>query len=133
MKTPYVKQSFNMTLTYCYQQLLSIFLFLLIFANKYNDGKINLDRLGLQLQLLLEIEEHGEYFGSTLVYALTKAEGTSKAPDDSDSVFGISAELEQDWGKCIPLALQLQKNKKQKQNIKRGRNRPHLVSSYDHQ
>lgn len=82
---------------------------------------------------MLEIEEYGEYFGSTLVYALTKAEGTSKAPDDSDSVFGISAELEQDWGKCIPLALQLQKNKKQKQNIKRGRNRPQLVSSYDHQ
>lgn len=102
---------------------------MLIFVNKYIDGKINSDQLGLQL---LELEEQGEYFGSTLVYALTKAEGTSKAPDDSDGVLGISAELEQDWGKCIPLALQLQKNKKQKQNIKRGRNRPQLVSSYDH-
>lgn len=54
MKTPYVKQSFNMTFAYCYQQLLSIFIFLLIFANKYIDGKINSDQLGLQL--LLEIE-----------------------------------------------------------------------------
>lgn len=41
------------------------------------------------------------------MYKLTKAEGASKASDDSDSVFGISAELEQNWREGIPLALQL--------------------------
>lgn len=39
---------------------------------------------------------------------LTKAEGASKASDDSDSVFGISAELEQNWREGISLALQLE-------------------------
>lgn len=53
----------------------------------------------------------GSFWTIFLIYALTKAEGTSKAPDDSDSIFGISTELQQDWRKCIPLALQLQKEK----------------------
>lgn len=46
------------------------------------------------------------------MYKLTKAEGASKASDDSDSVFGISAELEQNWREGVPLALQLPKKKK---------------------
>lgn len=40
-------------------------------------------------------------------YKLTKAERASKASDDSDGIFGISAELEQDWREGVPLALQL--------------------------
>lgn len=46
----------------------------------------------------------------SMVYKLTKAERASKASDDSNSIFGISAELEQNWREGIPLALQLQKN-----------------------
>ena len=39
---------------------------------------------------------------------LTKAEGASQASDDSDSIFGVSAELKQNWREGVPLALQLQ-------------------------
>lgn len=45
----------------------------------------------------------------SMLYILTKAERASKASDDSNSVFGISAELEQNWREGVPLALQLQK------------------------
>ncbi len=45
-----------------------------------------------------------------MVDKLTKSERASKASDDSNSIFGISAELEQNWREGIPLALQLQKN-----------------------
>lgn len=51
------------------------------------------------------------------MYKLTKAEGASKASDDSDSVFGISAELEQNWREGVPLALQLPKEKNVTLNI----------------
>ena len=47
----------------------------------------------------------------TVLYKLTKAEGASKASDDRNSIFGISAELQQNWRESIPLALQLQKQK----------------------
>lgn len=43
----------------------------------------------------------------SMAYKLTKAERASKASDDSNSIFGISAELEQDWRERVPLALQL--------------------------
>ncbi len=42
-----------------------------------------------------------------MAYKLTKAEGTSKASDDGDCIFGISAELKQNWREGVPLALQL--------------------------
>lgn len=45
----------------------------------------------------------------SMVYKLTKAKRASKASDDSNSIFGISAELEQNWREGVPLALQLQK------------------------
>lgn len=46
----------------------------------------------------------------SVLYELTKAEGASEASDDCDSVFGISAELEQNGREGVPLALQLQNN-----------------------
>lgn len=39
------------------------------------------------------------------VSGLTKAEGASKASDDSNSIFRIGAELEENRGKGISLAL----------------------------
>lgn len=50
----------------------------------------------------------GSLVEMSAVYKLTKAEGTSEASDDSDGIFGISAELKQNWREGISLALQLQ-------------------------
>lgn len=46
----------------------------------------------------------------SVLHELTKAEGASQASDDRDSVFGISAELEQNGREGVPLAFQLQNN-----------------------
>lgn len=48
----------------------------------------------------------------SVVYKLTETEGASKAPDDSDRIFGIGAELKQDRREGVPLALQLQKRRR---------------------
>lgn len=53
--------------------------------------------------------ECGQLAGMRVVYKLTKAEGASKASDDSNGIFGISAELKQNWREGVPPALQLQK------------------------
>lgn len=61
--------------------------------------------------------EQGKLAEMSVMNELTKAEGASKASDDSNSIFGISAELKQNWREGIPLALQLQKQDSAIRNI----------------
>lgn len=44
-----------------------------------------------------------------VVNRLTKAERAGEASDDSNSIFWVSAKLEENWREGIPFALQLHK------------------------